>query len=222
LIVELVRTSRLSVLYAEAAPDKTALLKLGVMPLLNRPAAETLDPAAARRIVRREVVVYFDDWNDRPLAALRRSLYRATATVAAEQLAPSMRLSEILGDLGQRLNVHLIVLLDRFEDLLLAPTPGAGHRQFATELAEAVNETNLPTNFLIALNEAARPRLATLRALIPGFDDFSLKLATRREVEAPTEPMPIPASIVRASLGQRLYAMIKRALSRISARTAVH
>ena len=81
-----------------------------------------------------------DDWNDRPLAALRKSLYRATATVAAEQLAPSMRLSDILGDLGQRLNVHLIVLLDRFEDLLLAPTPGAGHRQFANELAEAVNE----------------------------------------------------------------------------------
>jgi len=134
------------------------------------------------------MVVYFDDWTETPLAALREALYQATATGPADQLAPSMRLSEIVDDLSRRMDAHLIVLLDRFEDLLQAPSQGPGHTQFTNELAEAANQPELPASFLIALNEDARPRLASLQARIPGFDDFSLKLAPPREFKPPLPP----------------------------------
>jgi len=48
LLVQLLRTSRLSLLYAEGGADKSALLTLGLMPLLGRRASDKLVPAAVR------------------------------------------------------------------------------------------------------------------------------------------------------------------------------
>jgi hypothetical protein len=207
LLVQLLRTSRLSLLYAEGGADKTALLRLGLMPLLGRRTIDKAVPAVVRAsgvVVpfpdrrgrsalraskrRREMVVYFDGWNETPLAALREALHLATATGPAEQLAPSMRLGEVLDDLGRRMDAHLIVLLDRFEDLLRTPSQGPGHTQLMNELAEAVKLAELPASFLIAVDDDARSQLASLQARIPGFDDFSLKLAPRRDFKAPAAP----------------------------------
>ena len=121
------------------------------------------------------------DWTDAPLAALRESLYKSVATGPAEGFEPATRLSEVLDDLSQRLDAHFIILLDRFEDLLQASSDQAAIDQFANELAEAINQAQLPANFLIALAEEAKPRLAGLRTRIPGFDDSSLKLAPPRD-----------------------------------------
>lgn len=215
LLVELLRSSRLSLLYAEAGSDKTALLRFGLIPLLCRRAGDRLVPAAARAsgvVVpfsdrrsraskrQREIVVYFGDWTDTPLAALRETLYRAVATEPTDRLKANARLSRILEDLSQRFDAHLIVLLDRFENLLQAPSDEAVIGQFADELAEAINHPQLPANFLIALAEEAKPRLASLRSRISGFDDSSLKLAPPRDFKrtvAPTwrqEPA-VPAAV---------------------------
>ena len=195
LLVALLRTSRLSLLYSEADPGRTALLRLGVLPLLSRrahdqrvvptaPAAGTVVPFPDRRSCssihsskrRREIVVYFDNWTDTPLTALRDALCMAVATPPADLMKADSRLSEILEDLGRRFDTDFIVLLDRFEDLLQAPSHQATIDHFADELAEAINEVQAPANFLIASTEEARPRLAGFRARIPGFDDFSLRL----------------------------------------------
>ncbi len=214
LLVELLRSSRLSLLYGEAGADKTALLRSGLMPLLSRRTSDTLVPAAVRasasgvvvpfpdrrrrlsgRVAkgRREIVVYFDEWTDTPLASLRDVLYRATGTGAADQLAPSMRLGEILEDLSTRLDARFIVLLDRFENLLEPPSPGFG--AFSNELAEAVRSAELPASFLIAVSAEARPRLTSLQARIPGFDDFSLRLAPPRDFK----PLAAPRIVKSAS-----------------------
>jgi hypothetical protein len=220
LLVELLRSSRLSLLYAEAGADKTTLLRHGLTPLLSRRAGDGLVPGAVRAsgvVVpfpdrrrssvrsskrRREIVIYFDDWTDTPLAALREALYGAVTADQADRAKANARLGGILDDLSQRFDSHLIVLLDRFEDLLQAPSDEAAIVQFMNELAEAINQPQLAANFLIALAEEAKPRLAGLRSRIPGFDDSSLKLAPPRDFNRVVAPIrrqePAAPAVVEA------------------------
>ncbi len=215
MLAQLLRTSRLVLLFGEAGSDKTALLKSGLMPLLRRRAGDTAGPMAAREsgvVVpfpdrrrrasartakrRREFVVYFDDWAETPLESLKARIHLAAATDPAEVHAMPHRLSEILALLGKRLEADFIILLDRFEAFLQAPSGRQDISQFANELAEAINQAQLPANFLIALDEQARPRLAGLRASIPGFDDFSLKLTCAPGSRPASAPPPSPAAAI--------------------------
>jgi len=208
LLVELLRSSRLSLLYAQARSDKTAFLRQGLTPLLGRRAGDRLVPGAVRAsgvVVplpdrrsrssarsskrRREIVVYFDDWTDTPLAALREALYGAVGADPADRAKTNARLGGVLEDLSQRFDSHFIVLLDRFEDLLQAPSDEAAIVQFTNELAEAINHPQLAASFLIALADEAKPRLAGLRTRTPGFDDSSLILAPPRDFSPAVAPM---------------------------------
>ena len=86
--------------------DKTALLKNDLMPLLRRRSGDRLGIVVAREsgvVVpfpdrrgrssgrakrRREIVIYFDDWNDRPLEALHARLQLACAVPPEESPEP--------------------------------------------------------------------------------------------------------------------------------------
>lgn len=217
MLAELLRTSRLALLFGEAGSDKTALLKSGLMPLLRRRAGDTVGPVAAREsgvVVpfpdwrrrgsaraarrRRELVVYFDNWAEAPLASLKARIHLVAATDPAELQAMPARLNETLALLGKRLEADFIILLDRFEAFLQAPPGRDDIAQFANELAEAINHAQLPANFLISLDEEARPRLAGLRGRIPGFDDFSLKLTRTHSARPATASTPSPAPSIAA------------------------
>ena len=201
----------MALLFGEVGSDKAALLKQGLMPLLHRRANDRIAPMAAhgsRAVIsfpdrrsrapalatkgRREIVVYFDAWTDTPLAALHACLHHAAATHPFEPTAAPTRLSETLAALSVRLDASFIILLDRFEEFLQAPADGEDVAQFTNELVEAVNQVDLSANFLISVNEAARLRLASLRSRIPGFDDFSLKLASSPGLRPQAAPAPAP------------------------------
>ena len=204
----------MALLFGELGSDKAALLKQGLMPLLHRRASDRIAPVAARenRVVipfpdrrsrgtgraskgRREIVVYFDAWTDTPLAALHACLHDAAALRPSEPAAAATRLSETLATMSARLDASFIILLDRFEEFLQAPSQRESAAQFTNELVEAVNQVELPASFLISVNEAARLRLASLRSRIPGFDDFSLKLASSPGLRPQAAPAPAPAPV---------------------------
>ncbi len=195
LLAELLRTSRLTLLYGEAGVDKTAFLHSALTPLLRRRAGDRNAAAAARDtggVVpfadrrrrpagstskhKREFVVHFDDWSGPPLAALLACIHQTANTSAAERAAPWQRLGDTLESLCSRLDANFIILLDRFEEFLMAPNDREGHAEFIGEWIEALQRAPLSANFLISVNDDARPRLASLRSRIPGFDDLSLKL----------------------------------------------
>jgi hypothetical protein len=211
LLGEVLRTSRLALLFGETGSGKTTLLKSELMPLLRRRASDRLAAAPARNAgvvvpfpdrrdraaarasrCERELIVYFDDWTDTPLAALHACIHRAAASRPSDQTAPPVRLGEALSAVSSRLDATIIILLDRFEEFLRAPSHEDENAQFANELIEAINQARLPANFLISLNEEARPQLARLRSRIPGFDDFSLTL-TRPQGVKPEAAVPKPA-----------------------------
>ena len=199
MLAELLRTSRLALLFGQVGSDKTALLQHDLMPLMRRRTVDQAASAPVRetRVVvpfqerrsrdaihaskhKREIIVYFDDWTDAPLAALQTRIHQAAAVPAPTHTAHTAHpasLRDTLNALTGRLNATIIILLDRFEQLLKTPTDRPGSAEFTDELVEAINEESLAANFLIALDDEARPKLASLRSRIPGFDDFSLTLA---------------------------------------------
>jgi hypothetical protein len=212
LLAELLRTSRLALLFDATGGSKTSLLTEGLMPLLRRRVGDRPEAAGAREsgvVVpfpdqrsrasargarrRREIVVYFDRWTEPPLAALQVAIHKAAAG-AGERAAPAARLRDALADLSNRFDANFIILLDRFEEFLRAPAEREGAANFVDELVEAVRQPGLPANFLLSLNEEARPRLARLRQRIPGFDDFSLKLAGVQSLDSPLE-LPSVAAV---------------------------
>ena len=204
LLVELLRTSRLALLFGPAGSDKTALLQHDLMPLMRRRAVDqpasdlvretgVVVPFQDRRSRdairaskrRREIIVYFDDWTEAPLAALQARIHQAAAVPLPAATTPRTSLGDTLSALSGLLNATVIILLDRFEQLLNGAPDRPGVTEFTDDLVGAVNEPGLSANFLIALDEAARPKLTTLRKRIPGFDDFSLKLT------GPLAPAPV-------------------------------
>lgn len=218
LLAELLRTSRLTLLYGEAGVDKSAFLHSALMPLLRRRAGDRSAPAAARDsgvVVpfpdrrkrpagntskrKREFVVHFDDWSGAPLVTLLACIHQTAHTSAAERAAPWQRLGDALESLSSRLDASFIILLDRFEEFLLAPADREGHAEFIREWIETLQRAQLSANFLISVNDDARPRLASLRSCIPGFDDLSLKLM---------RPPGFPASSVSPPPAQPAFAPI--------------
>ena len=210
LLVELLRTSRLALLFGPAGSDKTALLQHDLMPLMRRRAVDqpasdlvretgVVVPFQDRRSRdairaskrRREIIVYFDDWTEAPLAALQARIHQAAAVPLPAATTPRTSLGDTLSALSGLLNATVIILLDRFEQLLNGAPDRPGVTEFTDDLVGAINEPGLSANFLIALDDAARPKLAALRKRIPGFDDFSLKLT------GPLAPAPVVPSAQR-------------------------
>src|SRR3954462_5026526 len=69
LVVDLVRLSRVTLLYADAGIDKSAVLRSAVLPLFQDDAGDA----------RNEIAVLFDNWDNEPLAALITQLNEVAA-----------------------------------------------------------------------------------------------------------------------------------------------
>lgn len=207
LLVALLRSARLALLFGEPGSEKSAFLQSSLLPLLQRRAEDQPVPAPVRETgvvvpfpdrrarsgsarPKREVVVLFDDWSGVPLPALRASLRQAAASNAPAVPAAAPPLSDDIRTLSERFDIHFIVILDRFEEFLRLPAQREGATEFSDALVEALNASTLPANFLLSMDEAARPALGNLRRRIPGFDDFSLKLPG---AVVAAKPPPIPA-----------------------------
>lgn len=215
LLVALLRSSRLFLLFGEQGSDKSAFLQSSLLPLLQRRSADQQTSAppretgvvvpfpdrrqrgsAARR--KREVVVLFDDWSGTPLTHLHACLRRAASPTQSTPPAQPQRLTDSICTLGERFDIHFIVLLDRFEEFLRLPPQRGGVTEFTDELVEALNAQPLPASFLLSLNEDARRALVGLRRRIPGFDDFSLKLPGVAAVKPPpisARPVDVAAAL---------------------------
>lgn len=205
LLAVMLRTSRLTVVFGEPGTDTGALLKSGVMPLLQRrrddraaAAAGTASPFAGqerrrpRPGRRAEVAVHFEDWEQDPLSALRRRIIESAHADAAE--VGDVSLAGALQQLHRRSGLHFVLLLDRFERYLARAHDEREVGRFTDELTEAILWQKLPASFLIAMDESARSRLEHLRARLPGFDDNVLRLSPVSAARQPTpESSPVAA-----------------------------
>lgn len=205
LLAVMLRTSRLTLLLAEPGADKTALLKSGLMPLLQRRRSDRLDqgatvaaPAKERRssrfgqagLPRIEAAVYFDAWQGSAYADLLSRVADLTPPPPRRLMKPDAPLAHTLAFLQDRFGFHCVFLLDRFEELLALPAHDPALTRFIDELAAALQHPSLQASFLIAVDEAALPRMALLRQRVPGFDHNVLRIAPIAGIQVAAGPAP--------------------------------
>ncbi len=194
LLALMLRTSRLTWLFAADGTDKSELLTQGVLPLLRRRHFDRLAPtaalpnaesardaidrraAAASQSQKRETVVYFDGWSDAPLEALKSRLIQSLPAKARSGLRSDTRLDRLIGDIESGFDLKLVFVLNNFERFFGMSTGSDARSAFAEEWCEAVARPGLAAGFLVALDENCRPRLEMFRQRVPGLDHNALCL----------------------------------------------
>jgi formylglycine-generating enzyme required for sulfatase activity len=168
--------SRLTILYGASGVGKSSVLRAGVVTGIEERAAQAQAsgelPAAA--------VVYFNQWQGDILQRLREVVRAAAAAV--NPIVPSgnggepSTLADFVGDVAQRLNRDLLIILDQFEEYFLYHPQDAGQESFAHQFAQAAKASMLPASFLISLRDDALSRLDRFKPLIPNLFSNYLRL----------------------------------------------
>ena len=171
-LVELVRLSRVTVLIAEQGSDKSVVLRSMIMPLLQ-------DGRSGKP---REIAVLFDWWKKAPLTVLKARIDAALAQVVGDAAyamedQSSADLAARLAERERAFDCKFVIVLDRFEEYLAAPSDDDEMREFETQFVDAVNSRTVSANFVLSLDERAVPRLARLHELIPGLNDAQVRLS---------------------------------------------
>lgn len=194
-LAELLRQSRLTVLYGEAGAGKTALLKNGVLPRLRRRASDrdfTVAPEPPKELPfpdRRqihtaaerapEVAIFFDEWNEAPLAALEARLRGALPARRPRTAEPAASMAKSLGAWNKELGARFLIIFDAFDQYLAASRDAPGIRNFGAQFVEVLKDERLPANFLLALRDE-RPLLERFEGRIARLGDTLVRLPSWR------------------------------------------
>jgi hypothetical protein len=195
ILAQLLRQSRLTVLYGEAGAGKTALLKNGVLPQLRRRASDrdfTVAPESPKVLAfpdRRQIhtaaerapeaAIFFDEWNEAPLAALEARMRGALRASRARTAEPAASMAKRLGAWNKELGVRFLIIFDAFDEYLAASRDAPGIREFGAQFAEVLKDDRLPANFLLALRDE-RPLLERFEGRIARLGDTSVRLPSWR------------------------------------------
>jgi hypothetical protein len=188
LVAELLRISRLTILFGERGAGKSTLLKRAVLPLLGRRTDDRyarrrydgiVIPFPERRRTRDrpiEIAMYFDSSSDAPLLELQTRVASALIMRRLRVSPPFPPLAEGLARWSADLGVRFLFILDHFDTLAGSQRDKAGARAFEDALVDVVNAPSLTANVLIAVRDENADALARYRARIPGFGDASVRL----------------------------------------------
>ena len=168
------RGRRLTLLYGASGVGKSSLLHAGVAHRLRRLAHENRDRDSTPDLA----VVVFSRWSVNPMPALREALNAAVADACGRTFDPlpdDLGLVDTLNLCVRRVDGVVLILLDQFEDYLLAD-PSSDESAFEDELAAAVNAPELRANFVVSLKEEFLARLDRFEGKIPDLFKNYLRL----------------------------------------------
>ena len=206
MLVEVLRLSRLTVLYGAEGAGKTTLLKTGVLPLLRlradvrRSQDETgaIAPSPDRQSENRatdrgsDIAIIFDRWEGAPITALRSQIRDALRGNAPQMAEPPPELADSLTAWSKALGVRFFIILDGFEQYLRAPSDCAGVADFDDELVRIINAPGLAIHLLLSIRDDAEPLLSRFRGRICGLEDAFLRLPRMQPVASPSLQSPEP------------------------------
>jgi hypothetical protein len=151
-LISNLRTSRLTLLYAQTGTGKSSVLRAGVASRLGELAQRSLE----QRGTARNIPVVFSSWwgepTDELIAEIQRTIVPFMPGPLPSGPAPE-RLEEAIEAASIAADSTLLVMLDQFEEYFLYRPNEVPQGRFADELASCINRADLRANFLIAIRE---------------------------------------------------------------------
>ncbi len=210
-------SSRLTLLYGPSGVGKSSALRAGVVNTLQNRTRENL----AERGEPEFIVVYFNNWRDDPLPALRAEITRVLRELKIQARSPEaspQNLAETLEQWTLQFDGYLLIILDQFEEFFLYHSHSEGDQTFASEFSRAVNRADLRVNFLLSFREDALAKLDFFQGRIPNLFKNYLRIrhlnmdaardAIRKPLErynalhASTPPVIVEPGLIDALLNQ--------------------
>jgi hypothetical protein len=202
MLVELLRLSRVTLLYGAQGAGKTTLLKRGVLPLLRssfevRNLAQGDKPRIVMPFRGRhggtverggEITIVFDRWSNTPLTDLQEQILDMLPIGSPPMATVMPTLTDILAAWNEEIGVRFFVILDSFEQHLRVPLDRAGIAEFDDEFVRMANEPLLAAHFLLSVRDDAEALLNRYGERISGFGDAFLRLPELHPVTAPSLP----------------------------------
>lgn len=163
IITDNLMVSRLTLLYGTSGVGKTSVLRAGVAHHLRQLAQKNLKESGQSELA----VVVFNAWRDEPVAGLRQKVEKDVKKIWPAVQIPERgtSLAKTLGNWANELVIDpersgkLLIILDQFEEYFLYHPHEDGEGTFAVEFPRAVNQSGLPVNFLISIQEEALAKL---------------------------------------------------------------
>ncbi|HVE58905.1 MAG TPA: hypothetical protein VNB22_18875 [Pyrinomonadaceae bacterium] len=182
------RASSLTIFYGGSGVGKSSLLNAGVIPYLQKIAANSVLPGKPADFIS----VVLREWANNPLDELKLRIKLAVERAVKENMIPHLAMTEVENlardskdnnDLSTLLKnwtsltkTDLLIILDQFEDFFLHPEFFSGKGMFGEEFPRAVNYRELPVNFLISLRADAIDKLDFFKGTIPNLMKNTLRL----------------------------------------------
>ena len=168
ILLDKILTNKLTLLFAATGVGKSSLLQAAILSRLKDPTREHLD------------VVYFKDWVEHPLTALKRTTLhvlqerrRLDATAPLADL-DSFTLQDFLQFCSLFTRPPLVVILDQFEEFFQYQRPRDTFQTFLRQLADVITDRATPVSVVIAMREDFALELNALKPYLPTllFDNF--------------------------------------------------
>jgi hypothetical protein len=135
-----------------------------------------------------ETCLLFEDWEDKPLAALLASAAQATVDDGPVSLPDAgneaQALQQLLHQAQARRRRSFLLILNRMERLLARPTHDPHYQAFEQALVALAEDRELDLHLLLVMDESAEFLLTRLEHRMPGIGDGCLR------IPAPGHPAP--------------------------------
>ena len=199
------RAASLTVFYGASGVGKSSLLNAGVAPYLQNISTGSILPGEPPEFI----LVVVREWANNPLESLRIRINEAIVKAVKEGKIPFLAMNEVdstaaankqNNDLCSLLKVwtdlirtDLLIIFDQFEDFFLHSEFAAGEGSFGEEFPKALNNKNLPVNFLLSLRDDALGKLDFFKGKTPNLMKNTLRLlhldrqATEEAIRCPLE-----------------------------------
>ena len=193
------RGMRLTLLYGPTGVGKSSVLKAGVSHDLRKLAEEQVRKSGKPELI----VIVINSWRDDPVSVVIQHVKSAVQPYYPQfplnGFAPA-KLGQVLARWTDQLHCELLIILDQFEEYFLYHESLGDHAPFVRELSDAVNDSNLASNFLISIREDQLSKLDLFKGRIPSLFDNYLRvehLSLDAGREAIVKPLEVYNTIVR-------------------------
>lgn len=165
------RAARLTVFYGISGVGKSSVIRAGVLPYLQKMTALSTLPDEPPDFL----IIVLREWASNPIDSLRLLIKETVKNAVADKKLPYLNqtqvdkiasenqnnrnLNKLLKNWTDLIETKLLIILDQFEDFFLHPEFSSGEGSFGEEFPKAVNDFNLPVNFMISLRDDSVAKL---------------------------------------------------------------